>query len=129
MRLFLQLIRKMTSAAHDGGTDEWLRDHHSIQDVRLITIDVQIHNKDSALRGPCNVRGIENIGRKNTWETKGFWPAVCWYAISPKIRFELICTANVANELYKWCKFVCMYLTYFTIRCSLLCVLICCLLN
>ena len=32
--------------------------------------------------GPCNVRGIENLRRRNTWETKGFRPAVCWRYIA-----------------------------------------------
>ena len=54
MRLFLlQLIKKMTSAAHEGGMDEWLGNHHSIQDVSLITLDVEIHNKDKS--GPGNL--------------------------------------------------------------------------
>ena len=38
----LHLIRKRTSAAHNGGTDEWLRDHNLIQHVNLITIVVEI---------------------------------------------------------------------------------------
>ena len=62
MRLFLQLIRKMTSAVHGGGKDEWLRDHHFIQHVNLITIDVEsMHDKGSAKTRPRNVRGIENL--------------------------------------------------------------------
>ena len=48
MRLFLQLIRKMTSTAHDRGMDEWLSNNHLIQDVNLITIAVEIHEKCSA---------------------------------------------------------------------------------
>ena len=35
------VVRKMASDAHDGGTDEWLRDHQQIQHVNLITIDVE----------------------------------------------------------------------------------------
>ena len=35
MRLLLELVRKMTSAAHDGGMDEWLRDY-SIRDMMIV---------------------------------------------------------------------------------------------
>ena len=47
MRLLLQLVRKMTSAAHDGGMDEWLRDY-SIRDVSLITMIVELSDENSA---------------------------------------------------------------------------------
>ena len=48
MRQFLQLIRKMTSAAQDGGMDEWLRDYHSIRDLNLITMIVELPDEGSA---------------------------------------------------------------------------------
>ena len=34
-RLLLELVRRMTSAAHDGGMDEWLRDY-SIRDLTIV---------------------------------------------------------------------------------------------
>ena len=43
----LQLIRKMTFVAQDGGMDEWLRDYHSIHDVNLITIIVELFDERS----------------------------------------------------------------------------------
>ena len=45
--VLLQLIRKMTFVAHDGGMDEWLRDYHSIRDVNLITIIVELFDERS----------------------------------------------------------------------------------
>ena len=45
MRLFLQLIRKMTSITHDGGADEWLRDHHLIWGVNLLTMTVELYDE------------------------------------------------------------------------------------
>ena len=49
MRLFLlQLLRKMTSAAHDRGMDELLRDYHSIRDVNLIMMIVELPDEGSA---------------------------------------------------------------------------------
>ena len=38
MRLLLELVRKMTSAAHDGGMDEWLREY-SIRDMMNVEWD------------------------------------------------------------------------------------------
>ena len=42
----------------------------------------RINDKGSALTGARNVRGIENLRRRNAWETKGFRPAVYWRHIA-----------------------------------------------
>ena len=47
MWLLLQLVRKMTSAAHDGGMDEWLRDY-SIRDMISIMMIVELSDENSA---------------------------------------------------------------------------------
>ena len=36
------------AAAPDGGLDEWLRDHHLIRDVNLLTMIVELPDKGSA---------------------------------------------------------------------------------
>ena len=76
----------MTFAAHDRGTYEWPRDHHLIQDVNLITMDVELSYKSSADSRPRNVRGIENLYPVNTRETLGKPRGFGWRdvgAISP----------------------------------------------
>ena len=64
--------------------------------------DCRITRQDFGKIGPRNVRGKENLLWRNTWETKGFRPAVCWRHIA--ITFFINCIVNVANELYEWCK-------------------------
>ena len=47
MRLLLQQVRKTTSAAHDRGMDEWLRDY-SIRDMISIMMMVELSDENSA---------------------------------------------------------------------------------
>ena len=75
-RLLLELVRRMTSAAHDGGTDEWLRDY-SILDMMIVEFtDGNLTKQDLAI---CEGRRTYH---GETWETKGFRPAVCWRQIA-----------------------------------------------
>ena len=97
MRLLLQLIQKMTSSAHDRGTDEWLRDHHLIQVVNLIKVNVEFYDKRSADSGPRNVRGIKNLYPVNAGEvlgkSRGFGRRYVG-AISPLIKFDVCWSCN-----------------------------------
>ena len=74
MRLFLQLIRKMTSAAQDGRRDEWLSNHHSIQDVSLITIDIEIHVKGSAKQDLAMCKEQRTYAGEMLGKPRGFGP-------------------------------------------------------
>ena len=65
MWLFLQLIRKITSAGHDGGMDEWLRDY-SIRDVK-ITMIVELPDESSTIHDLAMCEGK----RTNPGETLG----------------------------------------------------------
>ena len=75
----------MTSTAHDGGMDEWLRDYHSILDVNLIMMIVELPEEDLAKQDLAICEWIENLRWRNIWEIKWFRPAVCWRhtAINP----------------------------------------------
>ena len=81
MQLLLQLVRKMTSAAHDGGMDKWLRDY-SIRHVKF-TMIVEFTDESSTKPDLAMCEEREPTVRwRNTWETKGFRPAVCWRHIA-----------------------------------------------
>ena len=81
MRLLLQLVRKMISAAHDGGMDEGLTDY-SIRDVK-ITMIVELPDESSTKQDLAMCEGKRTYAGE-TWETKGFRPAVCWRHIAIK---------------------------------------------
>ena len=49
---------------------------------REIHDDCRIYLRELGKVGPRNVRGKENLRWRNTWETKGFRPAVCWRHIA-----------------------------------------------
>ena len=76
MRLLLEVGRKMTSAAHDGGMDAWLRDY-SILDMMIVEFTHESLTKQDLVM--CEGR-ITYAGE--TLETKGFRPAVCWPQIA-----------------------------------------------
>ena len=84
MRLFLQLIRKMTSAAHDGGMDEWLRDC-SIPDVILIII-VELADESSAKMDLAMCEEKRTYAGETLGKPKGLGRRYVG-AISPLIKF------------------------------------------
>ena len=116
MRLFLQLIRKMTSAAHDGGTDEWLRDY-SIRDVNLIMMIVELPDESSAKQDLALCEEQRTYARETFGKPSGFGRRYVG-AISPLINFDVVCLVvisarpvNVANGVYILYDCVCMYLS------------------
>ena len=82
MRLFLQLIRKMTSVTHDGGTGRVVKGPPLDSRREFNHDDCRVTRRGFGKTGPRNLRGIENLRWRNTWETKGFRLAGCWRHIT-----------------------------------------------
>ena len=98
--------KKMTSAAPDGGLDEWLRDHHSIRDVNLITMSVKLPDEGLAKQDLAICKEKRTYAGGTLGKQSGFGRRYVG-AISPLINFEVVCLVvisahpvNIANWLY-----------------------------
>ena len=80
--------KKGTSAIHNGGRSERLRDNHIFRDVNLITQTVEFDNKGSTDPRSRKVGVMLDLhlkkSWKSTWETKGFQLVECWCHITTK---------------------------------------------
>ena len=63
--------KKAASINYDGGTDDWLRDGHTLRDMKLIMKTAKFNTKGSADSGPHIVRGILNFQPENAGKTLG----------------------------------------------------------
>ena len=125
MQLFLlQLIRKMTSTARDGGMDEWLSDYHSIRDVNSITMIVELPDEGSAKQDLAICEEYRTYAGGTFGKPSGFGRRYVG-AISPLINFDVVCLVvigarpvNVANGLYILYDCVYVLISYLCLQLS-----------
>ena len=84
MRLLLQLVRKITSATHDGGMDEWVG-NCSIRDMISTMMIVELFDESSTKQDLAICEGKRTYPGETLGKPRGFGLRYVG-AISPLIR-------------------------------------------